>query len=351
MAGSISKLLKTTSTPIIDQNTATFVWKGRTAPVLIGDFTGWDEGNPATMTKSEAGIWTYQLVLPKDAYIEYRYLKDGVRTGDPFNPREKSNGLGDYNNYFSMPAYRPTTLTSDKTAIAHGAVTTHELSTDDFILGKTRAVYLYQPPVADRVPLIVVWDGQDYLKRAHLNMIVDNLIAQGRIQPVALAMVAHGGQKSRTIEYGPGESTIPFLLYKVLPLAKNELNVLDIRETPGSFGVMGASMGGLMALYSGLRLPQIFGNVLSQSGAFSWAGLDTVVFDLLKQGDRRSIKIWMDVGLYDLTGLLDSNRQMLNLLKRRGYAVMYREYHAGHNYPSWRDDVWRGLELLYGAPN
>ena len=33
----------------------------------------------------------------------------------------------------------------------------------------------------------------------------------------------------------------------------------------------------------------------------------------------------------------------------RGYLLAYHEYNAGHNYPAWRDDIWRGLEALYGV--
>lgn len=349
MAGSLRKLLKTTVTPFIDRDDAMFVWKGKTPPLLIGDFTGWDDRNPAVMVKSEPGIWTYKLQLPKDAYIEYRYLHDGVRIADPFNPRELSNGLGDYNNYFGMPDYKPTGLTRKNPRTPHGLITSHEVNTDEFILGKTRTVYLYQPAVTNPVPLIVIWDGQDYLKRAHLNIIVDNLIARGSIDPLALAFVSHGGQKTRTVEYAPSEATMAFLLYEVLPLAREELNLLDINAFPGAYGIMGASMGGLMALYTGVRLPHIFGNVLSQSGAFSWAGFETGVFDLLREVKKLPLKIWMDVGLYDLAGLLDSNRQMLNLLNQRGYPVIYREYHAGHNFTSWRNDIKRGLKALYGT--
>ena len=58
-----------------------------------------------------------------------------------------------------------------------------------------------------------------------------------------------------------------------------------------------------------------------------------VVFDLLQQGDVRPIKIWLDVGLYDLAGLLVSNQRMKAMLNQRGYSLTYREYHAGHNYP------------------
>ena len=104
-----------------------------------------------------------------------------------------------------------------------------------------------------------------------------------------------------------------------------------------------------MSLYTGARLPQVFGKVLCQSGAFTMGGLDMVVFDMLERGDSRRLKIWMDVGLYDLTGLLESNQRMQAMLVERGYPMTYREYNAGHNYPAWRDDLWRGLEALYGV--
>lgn len=78
------------------------------------------------------------------------------------------------------------------------------------------------------------------------------------------------------------------------------------------------------------------------------AGIDMVVFDLLEHTEIRPLRIWMDVGIYDLPGLLVSNQRMQILLNQRGYPITYREYNAGHNYPSWRDDIWRGLEALYG---
>jgi len=58
-------------------------------------------------------------------------------------------------------------------------------------------------------------------------------------------------------------------------------------------------------------------------------------------------KIWMDVGLYDMPVLLDANRRMHTLLASMQYSVTYREYNAGHNYPAWRDDLWRGLVSLF----
>ena len=39
---------------------------------------------------------------------------------------------------------------------------------------------------------------------------------------------------------------------------------------------------------------------------------------------------------------------MHQLLAGRGYDVTYHEYNGGHNYPSWRDDLLHGLEVLFG---
>ncbi len=350
MSQSIHKYLKSKPTPIIDENTITFVWKGRSAPLLIGDFTGWDEDHPIVMEKTEAGIWTYQHTFLPDSYIEYSFFKkDEESLLDPYNPQQTPNGIGGYNNYFFIPEYKPTNLGRKKRQIAHGRVTCHELATEPFISGEERTVHLYQPPVTEAVPLVVVWDGQDYLFRLHLNNIVDNLIHLGRIQPIALAFVDHAEQELRTVEYACSEAALVFLMSEVIPLANKELNLIDINANPGAFGVLGASMGGLMALYTGARIPGVFGKVLSQSGAFSWGNFDMVVFDLLQQGEVRPIKFWLDVGVYDLAGILVSNQRMQRMLNQRGYPLTYREYHAGHNFPAWRDDIWRGLEAIFGA--
>ena len=106
-------------------------------------------------------------------------------------------------------------------------------------------------------------------------------------------------------------------------------------------------MGGLMALYSGLRLPEVFGKVISQSGAFGFdlMGNESIIYDLVRLYERRPIKIWMDVGRYE--ELLPMNRKMHGELDARGYAPIYHEYSGGHNFTSWRNDVGLALEALF----
>jgi enterochelin esterase family protein len=332
-------------TPVIVDDSVTFVWQGDQPPQLISDFTDWEWGAPLDLTKSAPGLWTYTQTLPRDAYIEYAFWQEGQRLPDPLNPNTTPDGLGHQNHYFYMPEASPTQLTRRKRSEPHGTVTRQVIEDEFLLAGRKRPVYLYQPPTSEPCPLLVVLDGQDYRRRARIINIVDNLIAQDRIRPIAMALPYHGGQ-ARGVEYACSEATLGFLSVHVLPLAQRELNLLDIEANPGAHAILGASMGGLMALYAGLRAPHLFGHVLSQSGAFVPREHDTVVFDLVRHGPVRPLQIWMDVGRYEW--LLDCNRRLHHLLAERGYPVTYGEYNAGHNYPAWRNDLPHGLESIFG---
>jgi enterochelin esterase family protein len=206
-------------------------------------------------------------------------------------------------------------------------------------------VHFYQPSTEEPSPLLVVWDGQDYLRRARITRIVDNLIHEGRIRPIALAMVEHGRQ-ARMVEYGCSEIVAGFAVGKLLEAARQRLKLVDIEREPGAYGILGASMGGLMALYVGLRAPRVFGKVLSQSGAFSLGEHDMPVWDLLRLADPQSLKIWMDVGHYEW--LLETNRRMAGRLTEGGFSFAFQEYYGGHNYTSWRNELADGLLYAFG---
>jgi enterochelin esterase family protein len=332
-------------TPLIEGDTATFVWQGRQAPNLISDAAGW-ESAPAAPVKVDEETWKYTLRLPRDAYVEYAFLdpKTGERPPDPLNPRKGPNGLGKINHYFYMPEAQPTPLVRRAAGTRRGTLTRHKLAVGSLAVGRERTVYLYRPPVEQPFPLLVVFDAHDYVRRARLPQIVDNLIAQGRIRPIAMALAAHGGQ-ARMIEYGCSELTLAFLSSAVLPLAQKHLNLVDFKQQPGAHAVLGASMGGLMAAYTALRLPDIFGAAISQSGAFSLRSQEFVIFDLVRHLPPPAVRLWLDVGQFEF--LVGPNRRMHALLQERGYQVDYREYPGGHNYTAWRDDVWRGLEAIF----
>lgn len=338
--------------PVIEGSEAVFVWQGDQPPILSGDFNGWDHAKPLPMTESEPGVWTARLPLPPDAYMEYSFFAspaDDDRLIDPLNRRRRPNGIGQHNHWFGMPDWRPVREARRRPGVAQGTVTREVLkSRYGAIAGGQRAVYLYRPATDNAVPLLVVWDGPDYLRRAHLAVIVDHLIAQQRIQPIAMIMVDNADRwQARGIEYHTSEATVMFAEWELLPFAADHLNLLDGRESPGVHGVLGASMGGLMALTTGLLLPHVFGRVISQSGMYTaWTSRGRpLIFDAIAGNTTPLPRIWLDCGVYDV--LLSGNRQLHELLIQRGADVTYHEYNAGHNYPAWARSVVRALEVMF----
>jgi len=332
--------------PLIEGNQVTFIWQGKTAPYLIDDIHGWED-HPQKMTRIEKGLWGYSMELPADAYLEYSFYepRSKHRIEDPLNWNTVYNGLGNDNYFFYMPEHAPTPLALQKKNISRGKVTHHQVETWMLADDGQRDVYFYRPPVKEPVPLLIVYDGVDYLERGKLNVIVDNLIHEKRIRPIAMAFLQNGGDH-RGVEYACSDATIMWLDNIILPLARKRLNLLDVKKHPGAYGVLGASFGGLMSVYTGLRMPEIFGKVISQSGVFESEGRDFAAVDLIRARQARGIKIWMDVGQFDW--LLEDNRRLQPILQANGYDVGYREFSGGHNYTCWQNEVWIALEKMFG---
>ena len=332
--------------PVIQGETVTFLWHGRSAPNLVSDLDGWEEG-PRPLKRINREVWGISLKLPRDAYLEYSFYDPRTRQflSDPLNAKSVSNGVGGRNQFFYMPDAAPTPLTRPGPSQTQGQLSRHQIDADGMAVHRKRTVYLYQPPVTRPVPLVLVLDGFEYLRRVRIAQIVDNLIAQKRIRPIALALVQNGGVHGRTVEYACSEATLAFLKNMVLPLAASQLNLVDIHKHPGAYGIVGSSLGGLMAVFTALRLPGIFGRAISQSGAFELWGIETVAMQLVRCIQKPDIRLWMDVG--HLEELLECNRRMHRLLRSQGYEVGYHEFVGGHNTTSWRDDLGIGLEALF----
>lgn len=172
--------------PLIDGETVTFLWEGKAAPHLIDDLHGW-EGNPQSARRIAPGIWSWSFDLRRDAYLEYAFLdpETDERIPDPHNKRRVWNGINGYNHFFYMPEAAPTPLVDRKKDIPQGRLTKHVLPAWMMTQDGKRALHLYQPPTDEAVPLLVIYDGNDYLQRGKLATMVDNLIAEKRIRPLA----------------------------------------------------------------------------------------------------------------------------------------------------------------------
>ncbi|HEX9616327.1 MAG TPA: hypothetical protein VGA03_02855, partial [Anaerolineales bacterium] len=237
----VLELARQEGTPLIDGETVAFVWQGKRAPDLVADFTSW-LSHPVSLQKVAKNAWIHSLRLPRNAYLEYAFLDpvSEARFIDPFNFRTTPNGYGEFNNYFYMPEAHPTDLIRRRRGVARGVVTRHAIPTGGMVSGVRRTVHLYRPPSTEPSPLLVVLDGPDYLRRGKIVQIVDNLIDQERIRPLALALVTSGGP-ARLAEYSCSESSLVYLKDSLLPFACRQLELVDHAILPGAQAVMGMS--------------------------------------------------------------------------------------------------------------
>lgn len=342
--------------PLIDGNQVTFVWRGKRAPQLMGDFNAWagstqrQNHEPLNLIPHAPGVWKLTLEFPQNAYIEYSFITPRGRVNDPLNARTTPNGFGASNNYFYMPGVEPTPYAEKRPGIARGRVTTHTVTAPGMVVGNTRKIHLYAPPAQGPVPLLVAFDGQDYLKRARLPLLLDNLIADKKIPPVAAAMLesaALAGGSARMAEYAMNELTLLLLLQQVLPLAQNNLKLLSWKQAPGAHAVLGASMGGLMAVFTALRAPQVFGTAVSQAAPFDLYNTRSFVFDLTALPMPHKPRVHLDAGRIDV--VLQSNRRLSKHLRAQNFSVEYREYYAAHNWPAWRNALPGALIWTFGS--
>ncbi len=163
-------------------------------------------------------------------------------------------------------------------------------------LGRTRRVWLYLPPdyatSRRRYPVLYLHDGQNVFDAATsfagewgVDEALDSLHALGDSGIIVVA-VDNGGRKRldeyspwRNPKYGGGEGDryLEFLVHTLKPYVDRHY-----RTRPGAdnTGIGGASMGGLISLYAGLKYPGVFGRTLVFSPSL-WFAPD--IFPLARQ--------------------------------------------------------------------
>ena len=335
--------LETSTSPMITNNWVTFIYRGKAKSVeMMGDLTGWGKQGVKLKKLPGKDIHYVSLQVADDARIEYKYLINGNWQLDPLNPNRNDNGVGGMNNFFVMPHYRPSEWASPSDESKHGRI--EDLRAE--IRGSKRQIRVYLPPDYDssneQYPTFYLGDGIEYIERAHINVIADNLIAARRLRPVIIVCIA---PLDRMKEYWLNADYVNFLVNLLVPKVDAKYRTI---QSPASRAIGGASLGGLISAYTAMRHPEIFGNVLGQSSAF-WVNSMQMIHEVEKTF-RKPVKWYLEVGRYE--PLLNQNRRMRSLLQAKGYKVRYREVHAGHNWTHWRDTIDDGLTYFFPAlPN
>lgn len=248
-----------------------------------------------------------------------------------------------------VPAPRWSVQRSDVPA---GRVETRRVRS--MVLGNERRVWVYTPPGYDPrhepYHLLVVFDGFAYRRVIPTPTILDNLLASEKLPPFVALLVDNVDRDRELPCHAPFAD---FLTRELLPWARERY---AITSEPARTVVAGSSYGGLAAAYAGFRHPEVFGNVLSQSGAFWWRPEGDAEHEwLIHQfvaSRRLPLRLYLDIGTFENgfkdPSMLVANRHMRDVLRAKGYPIAYVEYVGGHDYPCWEITLPEGLLALVG---
>ena len=215
-----------------------------------------------------------------------------------------------------------------------------------------RQIWVYTPASISRpqsYPVLLVLDGEVWLKRHHLHLALAQLMDAGLIAPAYIVFIDSGGTEQRWQELGDSESDFGgYLSGQLLNWLKTHY---AISPKPADRVVIGQSLGALTVLRTLVAYPQLIGAGISQSASL-W---QDVLFNELNALDATQTPLagtraWIEVGSQEWI-LEPLQPKAVHQLRKAGMQVKDMVYNGGHDYACWRINLASALMQLLPGPN
>ncbi len=367
----------------------TMLWRAKEETKNVFVFRLGDVSKPMARLL-DTDLWYKTFRLQKGARFIYQFAANlpdpkewrgitrfaGALRNDPLNPLQFAERWNEFNPYevtfFSaveLPSAEPQIWNVARSTVPAGRVQREKFTSK--LLGNERPIWIYTPHgyAAGKKPygLLVLSDGGLYVNSARVATTLDNLIAAGLIPPMVAVMVEN---PDRWRELSCNSAYADFLAQEIVPWARANYHATD---RPEQTIIGGTSLGGLQAACVGLRHAEVFGNVLSQSGAFAWKPDSEKESEWLNRqfaaSPRLPLRFSFEAGLLEGTWwwrdlvlqqpdappanlidptLLAANRNLRDTLQSKGYSVHYTEFNGNHGLFNWRGTLASHLIALVG---
>lgn len=367
----------TTSPEVNSDNTVTFrlVAPNAKSVQVTGDFLPtqkintpygeFDGPGTAELTLNN-GVWEYTTPNPLQPELySYSFIVDGLKITDPSNVYQLRD-IASVTNVFLIDG--PQAEYYKVADVPHGSVS--KMWYNSPTLGMDRRLTVYTPAGYEtsgkNYPVLYLLHGMGGDENAWTELgraaqILDNLIAQGKAEPMIVVMT----NGNAALQAAPGESSLGFVTPTTnLPRTKDgafethfpevvnfiDSNFRTINSKEGR-AIAGLSMGGFHSMHISKQYPDMFDYV----GLFSAAILPSkdmqspIYQDLegkLKvQFDKKPALYWIAIGDKDF--LYDANQEYRKLLDEKGYPYTYFESPDGHIWKNWRIYLSKFTPMLF----
>ncbi len=336
-------------------------------PQLIEGPNGtWESAGVADLTENKEGVWEFTTPEPLAPELySYTFVVDGLKILDPSNVY-MIRDVATVTNVFIIGGGRADLYKVND--VPHGTVS--RMWYDSPTLGMKRRLTVYTPAGYEtsgkRYPVFYLLHGmggdeEAWIALGRTSQILDNLIAQGKAEPMIVVMT--NGNASQ--EAAPGEThygmTPPVMRLPKSMEGSFETAFPDVvkfidktfrtKANKRNRAIAGLSMGGYHSLHISKQYPDMFNYV----GLFSAAIMPdkkakSPVYDdfdrkLQIQFDKKPALYWIGIGKTDF--LYQANADYRKLLDERGYKYTYYENGQGHIWKNWRIYLTEFAPLLF----
>ena len=228
---------------------------------------------------------------------------------------------------------------------------------------------VYLPPGYEkqrnrRYPVLYLQDGQNVFdgetsfirgQEWFVDETAEWMIRTGQIEPLIVAAIYNAGD-ARIDEYTPtidqslhrggkADAYLDFLLTEIKPFIDRQFRT---RRTAINTGIGGSSLGGLLALYAGLKHPNIFGKIAAMSPSVWWDE-EMIMKRIAQLNHKMPQRIWLDIGTAE-GNVVEKVRRLRAQFESVKQPFHYEEVHgAGHNEIAWSQRVGPMLKYLFPA--
>ena len=347
--------LKIVSPEIHENNTVTFRLRAPKAVKVqvVGDCIA---KGVADLVENKEGVWEYTTPEPlKPELYGYTFRVDGLKINDPSNVY-MIRDVNTITNVFIIGGERADLYKVKD--VPHGTVS--KVWYDSPSLGMDRRLTIYTPAGYEtsgkRYPVFYLLHGMGgdenaWSELGRATQILDNLIAQGKAEPMILVMT----NGNAALEAAPGESSLGWDAQPSFQLPKTmegsfEAHFPEVvkfvekhyRTKSGkkNRAIAGLSMGGFHSLHISKQYPDMFDYVgLFSAAIMPGKNVQSSVYENLEgklavQFAKRPALYWIAIGKTDF--LYKSNEEYRKLLDAKGYPYEYFENEDGHIWRNWR---------------
>jgi len=370
-AGGQARAAKIVSPEVHADGRVTFrLFAPKASEVLVQG--NWEGGRGLAMTKDASGLWSVTTQPLEPELWAYTFSVDGVRTLDPSNYNVQRDGVGFMNTVLVL-GERSKVFQPQR--VPHGSMTA--VWVPSTLMKTPRRAFVYTPPGyeggTEKYPVLYLLHGSGGDEEAWpvmgiANVIMDNLIAQGKARPMIIVMPnAYWNELASLDLAGPRTAPPPAvgsgagspsyaeneqdIVGDLIPFIEKHFRVLTGRENRA---LAGLSMGSGITLNVAFKRLDVFASIgLLSSGAFRdpKAGMETIQkvnpkFLADPAATAKMLRLlFFSCGTADPR--VDGMAKVAQELNSRKIPVVWKTYPGEHEWRVWRHSLADMAQLLF----